>query len=254
MKIITRRTSSFYKVKQILKDLKREQIASVVYHDIFDFPLNSAELYKWKTGKEAIKNIKHKTPGIEYKRGYFYLRSRDKLISKRLVRDKISEEKMKLARKYGLIIKYIPSVKMVAITGALAMGNASEDSDIDLMIITSKRALWTTRLIIWSLLKTLGFPLRRPGDKHEKDKLCLNIWLDESDLLWQKKDRNIFTAHEIAQIVPLVNKDNSYESFISKNKWVGDYWPNAVSISSKKQVSGSIKNNSIQIHEEESYP
>jgi hypothetical protein len=80
------------------------------------------------------------------------------------------------------------------------------------------------------LLDILRIPRRKYGDRNQKDKFCLNIWLDENNLIWRK--RNIFTAHEIAQIKLLVNKEETYEKFISKNEWVADYWPNAVKIQS----------------------
>ena len=72
-------------------------------------------------------------------------------------------------------------------------------------------------------------------DKSQKDRLCLNIWLDESNLIW--REGNIYTAHEIAQIVPLANKDRTYEKFLYKNKWILDFWPNAVRIKPTKILS-----------------
>ena len=66
------------------------------------------------------------------------------------------------------------------------------------------------------------------------------MWLDESDLIWSRKERNIFTAHEIAQIVPLVNKKKTYEKFISKNSWLRDYWPNAVRIRKQKREKSKM--------------
>ena len=65
----------------------------------------------------------------------------------------------------------------------------------------------------------------------------MNMWLDESDLVWPKKDRNIYTAHEIAQASPLVNKDKTCEAFIYKNSWILDFWPNSV-----KKERPSVKN------------
>jgi hypothetical protein len=59
------------------------------------------------------------------------------------------------------------------------------------------------------------------------------MWLDESDTVWSRKDRNIYTAHEIAQIIPLVNKNKSYEKFLLTNKWVLKFWPNAVKLNTK---------------------
>jgi hypothetical protein len=50
------------------------------------------------------------------------------------------------------------------------------------------------------------------------------MWLDETDLVWSKKDRNIYTAHEILQINPLINRQKTYEKFLKKNSWVFDFW------------------------------
>jgi hypothetical protein len=129
---------------------------------------------------------------------------------------------------------------MIGITGALAMGNASEESDIDLLLITKKGALWTTRLITLFLLALFGIKTRRYGNREEKDKLCLNVWLDEGSLIWGKKDRNIYTAHEICQIKPLFDKENTFERFLFANKWIEEYWPNALKTRKVKSKPSSM--------------
>ena len=151
------------------------------------------------------------------------------------MRKRISKRKIDKAEKAAQILSFLPTIKMIAITGALAMNNANEESDIDFLLITKKGSLWTTRLLVMGLLKIFGIPSRRYGDKRTKDKLCLNIWLDESDLVWSNKNRNIFTSHEISQIVPLINKDNIYETFLSENNWITDFWPNATNARAGKQ-------------------
>jgi len=118
---------------------------------------------------------------------------------------------------------------MMAVTGALAMKNATAESDIDLMIITKANTLWLTRFFVYLLLRIKNYDIRKPKQKTQKNKLCLNIWIDETALEWEKKDRNIYTAHEIAQIMPLVNKDRTYKRFLQANKWILDYWPKAIS-------------------------
>ena len=187
------------------------------YHLLFNYPLDKEELEKWQAGnKSEIRNPKYET------------------ISKKInsqtkkKRRATSLKKLKIARRAAKVLETIPTIKMIAVTGSLAMLNAREESDIDLMIITAKDTLWTTRIIASLLLTVSELRLRRAGDKDEKDKLCLNIWLDEGDLKWRKK--NIFTAHEICQIVPLVNKNKIYEKFLWENNWVLDYWPKAVEI------------------------
>jgi hypothetical protein len=193
-------------------ELKSSDNITIKYHDIFDYKLTKEEAIKWqyKKQKAVVSSRKNKS---------------------RIQREKYSRAKFKIAKRASLILYKIPSVKFIGITGALAMNNAGKDSDIDLMIITKANTLWTTRLLVYGLLRGTGYELRKPNQKGEKDRLCLNMWLDENDLIWSKKDRNIYTAHEIAQVVPLVNKDKTYEKFLYLNKWILNYWPMAVEIS-----------------------
>lgn len=198
---------------------------SILYHDIFDYPLKKEELSFWQVGSgvSSFNNISKK---IELKKGFYFALGKEESIIKRLLNEKISKSKIKIAKRAASILFQIPSIQMVGLTGSLAMLNAREDSDIDLMIIVSEGTLWMTRIIAYLTLLLTGFTLRRARDKDERDKLCLNIWLDETDLKWRRK--NIFTAHEVLQMNPLKNKNSAYEKFIEENKWSLNFWPNAL--------------------------
>jgi len=198
---------------------------SVLYHNLFDFPLSFADLIRWKACDERIDNSQLT---INQKSGYFFLEGREGLIYQKLLRKRISAKKLEIGKRASRILSFIPTVRMVAVTGSLAMGNSTDESDIDLMIITSKNTLWLSRLLVYFVLRAANYKLRRPFDKAQKDKLCLNMWLDENDLIF--RDRNLYTAHEIAQVFPLVNKNKTYEKFLYKNKWILNFWPNAVKI------------------------
>ena len=221
--------------KEALPFVGSGEMASLIYHDIFDFPLTASELIHWSVGKDGILE-KLITPTIETKKGFYFIKGKEGIIYKRILRERISERKIKIAKKAASILKIIPSIKMLAITGALSMKNASEDSDVDFLIVTKKGSLWTTRLITLVMLTILRFPMRKFGDKNQKDKLCLNMWLDEGVLVWDKEKRNIFTSHEIAQIRPLIDKDETYRKFIKKNSWIKKYWPNAIYMTHEPRV------------------
>jgi len=203
-------------------ELKSNNFTSVRYHNIFDYKLTKEELVKWQYKKEkpSITSTKSK---------------------KRLQREKYSKQKLKIAQKASQLIAKIPTVKFVGITGALAMNNANKDSDIDLMIITKSGLLWTTRLFVYLFICLFGIQTRRPKNNLQKDMLCINLWLDEEDMVWDKSDRNLYTAHEIAQIVPLVNKSNAYEKFLRCNRWILNYWPRAVKILRYKDIELKVK-------------
>lgn len=204
---------------------------AIFYHDIFGFPLTKDDLVRWSCGAGSRSARKVE---VVNKSGYFFVKGREILINKRISRVKASQKKLRIAERASKILSFIPTVKMVAVTGSLAMMNSGKNSDIDLMVVTSKGTLWTTRFCIYVLLNAIRYTLRKPLDSDQKDKFCLNIWLDESDMVWSKPDRNIYTAHEIAQIIPLVNKDETYEKFLWKNKWILSYWPNSVRVQSTK--------------------
>lgn len=225
--------------------LGKSEVASILYHDIFDYPLNAKEIIKWRVGKKGLTLFK-KTREILNKNGLYFLKGRENLLYKKTLRERASNRKIEIAKKNTSLLAKFPTVKGVFITGALAMNNAKEESDIDLMILTKRNWLWTTRLITYLVLRIMNYGVRKPGDINQKDKLCLNIWLDESALSWDKKDRNIYSAHEIAQVVPIVDKENIYQRFLQKNRWILDYWPNSVRIeATKDKIKGNVKKNNL---------
>ena len=219
--------------------LGKEEIASVYYHNFFNYPLNANEIIKWsaRISGPSMSSI----TSVLSKNGYFFVKGREGLIYKRALRERISDRKIKIAKKIASILAQIPTVLGVFITGALAMKNAEEESDIDLMIITKANTLWISRLISYLVIWLLGFKIRKPGNTSQKDKLCINIWLDEAVLSWSKNDRNFYSAHEIAQIVPIINKNKIYQRFLQKNKWILNYWPRAVKILSAKDIKLKVQ-------------
>lgn len=210
-----------------MNQTSNQDILSVCYHDIFDYPLNEIEIKRWVTGIKArkvyrIKNIKLNKVG-----NYITIKGREFLVNKSKKYTEYSNEKIKIAKNTASLIGKIPTVKLVALSGSLAMNSAKKNSDIDLMIITEKGTLWSTRAFVWVLLKIIKTPLRKPHEKKEKDKLCLNLWLDDSSMVWEKNKRNIYTAHEISQLKPLIDKKDTYIKLRRLNEWTYKYWPNS---------------------------
>lgn len=229
-------------------ELTKDEKFSILYHSIFDYPLSFSELIKWRI-KDSFKYNKVGEIDIDYKNGFFFIKGKECLLYKRKTRERISKKKIEYAKKATKLISFIPSVKFVGLTGSLAMNNAEESSDIDLIIITKKGHLWSSRMFTYFLLKTMGYEVRKPKQMFQKDKLCLNMWLDESDLVWPSKNRNIYTAHEILQIVPLLTKGNIFEKFLKANKWVLKYWPNVIKIPNTSNKFKDTKLNSLSLIE-----
>ena len=210
-------------------------LATLAYHDIFDYPLTMGQIHRYLIGKKvspkrltAQRGRLKSTAIIGEKKGYFFLKNRRKITQTRLQRAKYSQKKQKRADFFANLLKVIPTLRLVAVSGALAMGNSRKNDDIDLVIITAKNSLWTTRFLANLIL----FPFKRklpqlPTTNYKlqtNNKACLNLFLDESDL--KITPQNLYTAHEICQMRPLLDRNKTYSRFIKSNSWVKKYLPN----------------------------
>ncbi|MCL5675517.1 MAG: hypothetical protein M1120_00120 [Patescibacteria group bacterium] len=204
------------------------QILAILYADIFDYPLKKDELERWQI-KDRYKNYNdyNNYKVYTYKNGYFCPYGREKIINLRQQRKKYSQQKIHLAKKTVQLLQKIPFIKLVAITGALSMYNSPQEDDIDLLIVTEKNRLWISRFLVSIFLDVLG-KRRRPKDTNFQDKICLNMFLEESKLQIPRREQNLYTAHEVCQIMPIYNKLQTYEKFLSANKWTKKYLPNGV--------------------------
>src|SRR3990167_5807214 len=179
-------------------NLSSAVFATLAYHDIFDYPLTEDEIhrllvYKTASSGEVSKNLDLllSRKRIEKKGEFYSSKKRASIVKTRKSRDRISESKFTMAKFLANILKFVPHIKLVAVSGALAMKNSHKEDDIDLVIVSAKGSLWTSRFLANLLL----FPSKRdPKGKKVADKACLNLFLDESDL--KIRDQNIYQAHE----------------------------------------------------------
>ncbi len=133
-----------------------------------------------------------------------------------------SLQALELAHEASRILQKIPWIRLLAVTGSVAALNKTEEDDIDVFIIAQNHRLWITRFFVFLLLKTVG--LYRT-ELNSKNKICTNLFVDETSSTWEN-NQSIYVAHEIVTMFPLINKKNAYFTFLTKNKWVCDFYPN----------------------------
>lgn len=168
--------------------------------------------------------------------GFYCLPGREEIIKLRKRRWICSQPKLKKARRIASFLKFIPWIKLIGVTGALAMENSDQNDDIDLMIITSPQRLWLTRGVIVTFLRLTG-QYRRPGKI--KDMICPNLMIAEDAL--EFPDRDLFTAHEIVQMKPIFVRDNMHRRFLKANLWIKEFLPNAIESAKCKVQSAKPK-------------
>lgn len=199
---------------------------TLAYADIFDYPLTFEEIHRWwiPTGSDPEGfNSPIGSDPIEKTGAYYYLKGRRKIVVLRRKRSRASRAKFNQLKKLTFVFRLIPWIKLVCVTGALAMNNADADDDIDLMIVTAENRLWLTRLII-SLLLLPRLRSGRMDSSRAADRICINLWLDETALIVRRRD--LYIAHEICQAKPIFERDNYYSKFINANLWYKKFLPN----------------------------
>lgn len=207
-------------------------VQALKYSSQFKFPLTRTELWLWQPGTsfspEKFSFWPHQSAG------YYYLPGRKSDIKSRISRVAPSQEKLNQARKTSDLLRHIPTIQAVYLTGSAAVNNSSEQDDVDLMIISTSNCIWVTRLLV-VLLLTL-FSLRRPSGhpEHSSDqvanKICDNLYLDENFLTLPHNpvdySHSLYLAHEILQAIPIWYRSDAVPArFLIANSWTRDYLP-----------------------------
>ncbi len=217
-------------------------LQTLAYADIFDYPLTRDEIWRFlisrkKTSEKSIQEtLNEQINSIAVKNGYYALAKRTHIIDKRIEREDYSSRKFLIAHKISSYISCMPSVLLVGVSGGLAMKNVAKEDDIDFFVITKTGTVWLTRLVILIILEF--FRVRRKRlETDVADKICLNMLLDEDSLCISYAKQNLYSAHEVAQMIPLFQRNTIYQRFIHENAWTETFLPNALSSSMYQALS-----------------
>ena len=200
-------------------------LKTLLYAEIFDFPLKKKEIYSYLISPKKIslarvlRDLNYLKNKISLDGDYLFINNKKSLVLKRIEREEISKNKMVFAINVIKKLAFIPTVKFVGISGALAMRNCEEEDDIDLFVITEENTVWFSRLFLILYLKFLRV-YRGKKEKNVKNKICLNMMVDEKQMSFKDNDKNLYTAHEIIQLIPVLDKKNTYQKFIKQNSWI----------------------------------
>lgn len=200
-------------------------LRTVIYADLFSFPLNRCELHHYLIAdqphslaeiEQALNNSAFLKQVLEFPQEYIICAGRHEIIAIRAAHESASKKLWSPALRCGEWLARLPFVRMVALTGALAVRNASDnDDDLDYVLVTATRRVWLARafaILLVRLGKTRGVVI------------CPNYVLAVTALEQEKQD--LFMAHEVAQMLPIYGIP-LYEQMRARNAWVSAYLPNA---------------------------
>ena len=221
-----------------MQDLEKAILKTIIYFDIFNYPLTLPEIHQWlgmKIDSGDLKNILEQSEflrnKISRKEGFYFLNGRENIIEIRKQRNQISQRKIKKAKKIcQWLLFFNPFIKGIAICNDLGYLNAHGESDIDLFIITRKNRIWLARFFLTLPLKIFGL---RPTKKNKKDKICLSFFIAEDNLNLEKiklEDKegapDIYFIYWLVQLLPIYGEENIWQEFYQANDWLKNYLPN----------------------------
>jgi predicted nucleotidyltransferase len=201
-------------------------IRTLCYSAVFDSALSFEELNLLLITDRVVKNLKRNvkkaSSQISRDETYYYLKKVSYKASSQKKLQENAKRKLEIAKKLGTYFKVIPTINLFAVTGSVAAGRSHADDDIDVLIIAREGTLWTTRIAVLILSTLLGIR-RKPMQKRVSNLFCFNMILDTTHLQIPDKEQDIYSAHEIAYICPLWERNNAKSLFFSSNSWIKKY-------------------------------
>jgi D-beta-D-heptose 7-phosphate kinase/D-beta-D-heptose 1-phosphate adenosyltransferase len=156
---------------------------------------------------------------------YYFLPGQQSLVKQRNLNYSLSQPLRVYAVSLIPALTRITGVLAIYLTGSLAMNNTDGHDDIDLMVITQKNRLWTTRFLLTLYTTILGLR-RQPHSHNIMGKLCLNLYLTPNAFALPSSRRSLYTAYELTQAVPLYDPYHTQSTLLLENSWLKEYLPN----------------------------
>ncbi len=223
--------------------LERLILLTIIYYDLLNKPLTSFEIWKYLIKPSSLRTLDNfeQMPKcslfdvidtleksiylnnlISQRNGFYFLKYRsDDFFHYGIKIQKICAQKIKKIRRYINLIKYLPFVRAIFLSGSVAMGYATERSDLDVLIVAKNRRIWLVRAMTAGV--TFLFGIKRMPDELSKykDKICLNHFITTESL--SIPFQSIYTAQIYARLLPLYDEGNYFEKFYKKNQWIKNY-------------------------------
>jgi hypothetical protein len=195
----------------------------LLYFNIFDHPLTAKEVYSFlPSNSVTVADVARALESdslqtfVKSRQGYFLLSSApDACIENRRQKETLAQKRIRTAVVVARFIRMFPFVRAVMLSGELSKGVASENSDIDFLIVTKAKRLWICRSLLILFKKVFLLNSRK--------NFCLNHFIAEDYL--DVELRNIYSATELATLKPLADPER-YADYMKANVWIKKFFPN----------------------------
>ncbi len=219
-------------------EIKQSILATIVYYDRLDYPLTLFEVYRFLINP---RRLDPKIPGIneismgeisgrldellesgqiQEHWGMYFLKDRSLIVTERLEREKISAQKWKRCLRKARWFQAVPWLEAMFASGSLALGNTTESSDYDMLVVVRSGRLYLARLFLSGLASLLRIRRTRYQES-APDKFCFNHYV-ASDRLTITHE-SLYNAQTYAHLVPIFDRRGIASQFAALNLWLNKY-------------------------------
>jgi predicted nucleotidyltransferase len=199
-------------------DTRLGLIDAVIYADVFDCAVTTEELRRFSRipipsggARRAIEADPALADLVSEGAGLWCLKGREELLAARGRRRERADRLRRRADAVATMIRRVPFVRGLLLTGSTAAADAADDADVDLLVLVTPGRLATTFTALGGLSRLLG-----------RSVLCPNYYLATDALTLDRRD--IYVARELAQAVSL---SGEAEALVEANAWLAELLPNA---------------------------
>jgi len=165
---------------------------------------------------------------LECINGMYCLPGRSAIISQRVKRAFIAEDKYKVVKRAVRILRCVPYVRMIAVCNTLSFAMTREEADIDLFFVIKRGRLFVSRFLLTMLLHV--FRLRRHGFRIA-NRICLSFLVDEESVAMSRyaiAPDDPYLAYWTKQLVPVFSVEQGFSEFWNANRaWLHRMFSNA---------------------------
>jgi predicted nucleotidyltransferase len=222
-----------------MTDLRNAVLATLAYYDIFDFPLTLSEIHRYLINPARFEKngtgigdifvgdimqtldqlIADGKIGMKY--GYYMVHpDRIGIYERRIDREKISAQKWKKLLRLAKWFQAVPYLRVVFVSGSMAMQNATPESDFDVLVVIRQGRLYTGRIFL-SLVASLFRARRKRFDLTAPDKFCFNHYITDHQL--KIPHQSLYNAQMYINLQPILDLGDIFPRLYHENAWLNKF-------------------------------
>jgi predicted nucleotidyltransferase len=219
------------------REERLDLIDALVYGDAFDCAVRIDELWRYarrRVDRETLRELLRDDPVLRLvvleRDGLYCLRDRSELLDRRAGRIERAGKLQRRATRVAGVLRRLPFVRGLALTGSAAADDAGERADVDLLVIVEPGRVGTVFLLLAPASRLLG---RRV--------FCPNYYLPSDRLGIPAAD--LYVARELDQTRGLAGTGGELRE---ANAWLAEVFPNASANASAAPPSRSLLQRALE--------